>query len=121
LFSLVQFISASRPITEYFIRNTGTGSDGRSCHLRHCPNNFTQNNKIQMKHHSKKNKKNIHSKDSHSAGDNCPRLLPCLRAWAEPSPGSLPLGAFMFVQGARHYENLYWIHNRNSICRLCKL
>jgi len=22
---------------EYFIRNTGTGSDGRSCHLSHCP------------------------------------------------------------------------------------
>jgi len=29
----VQFISASRPSTEYFIRNTGTGSDDRSCHL----------------------------------------------------------------------------------------
>jgi len=29
-------------------------------------------------------------------GDNCP---PCLRAWAEPSPESLPLGTFMFVQG----------------------
>jgi len=33
----VQFIYASRPSTKYFIRNTGTGSDGRSCHLRHCP------------------------------------------------------------------------------------
>jgi len=32
----VQFIYASRPSTEYFIRNTGTGSDGRSRHLRHC-------------------------------------------------------------------------------------
>jgi len=31
----VQFISASRPSTEYFIKNTGTGSDGRSCHLSH--------------------------------------------------------------------------------------
>ena len=38
-FSSVQFIYASRPSTEYFIRNTGTGSDGRSCHLRHCPHN----------------------------------------------------------------------------------
>jgi len=28
---------------------------------------------------------------------------------------------FMFVQGARHSENLYSIHNMNSICRLCKL
>ena len=35
--SSVQFIYASRPSTKYFIRNTGTGSDGRSCHLRHCP------------------------------------------------------------------------------------
>jgi len=32
---------------------------------------------------------------------------PCLRAWAEPSPESLPLGGFMFMQGARHSENLY--------------
>jgi len=32
-FSSVQFISASRPSTKYFIRNTGTGKDGRSCHL----------------------------------------------------------------------------------------
>jgi len=29
----VQVIYASRPSTEYFIRNTGTGSDGRSCHF----------------------------------------------------------------------------------------
>jgi len=35
LVSSVQFIYASRPSAEYFIRNTGTGSDGRSCHLRH--------------------------------------------------------------------------------------
>jgi len=27
-----QFIYASRPSTEYSIRNTGTGCDGRSCH-----------------------------------------------------------------------------------------
>ena len=67
-FSSVQFISASQPSTKYFIRNTGTGSDGHSCHLRHCPHKFTQNNKIQMKHHSKKTTKNIHSKDSYSAG-----------------------------------------------------
>jgi len=26
VFSSVQFVSASRPSTEYFIRNTGTGS-----------------------------------------------------------------------------------------------
>jgi len=25
------------PSKEYFIRNTGTGNDGRSCHLSHCP------------------------------------------------------------------------------------
>jgi len=30
------------------------------------------------------------------ASPECP---PCLRAWAEPSAESLPLGAFMFVQG----------------------
>ena len=65
--SSVQFIYASRPSTEYFIRNTGTGSDGRSCHLRHCPHKFTQDNKIQMKHHSKNATKNMHSKDSYSA------------------------------------------------------
>jgi len=35
--SSVQFIFASRPNTEYFIRSTGAGSDGRSCHLSHCP------------------------------------------------------------------------------------
>jgi len=64
-FSSFQFISASWPSTKYFIRTTGTESDGRSCHLSHCPHKFTQNNKIQMKHHS--NKKNIHSKDSYSA------------------------------------------------------
>jgi len=34
---------------------------------------------------------------------------------------SLPLGAFMFVQGARDSENIFLIHNMNSICRLCKL
>jgi len=66
-FSSVQFIYASRPSTKYFIRNTGTGSDCRSCHLRHCPHKFTQNNKMQMKHHSKNTTKNIHSKDSYSA------------------------------------------------------
>jgi len=27
----IQFISAFRPSTEYFIRNAGTGRDGRSC------------------------------------------------------------------------------------------
>ena len=63
----VQFIYASRPSTKYFIRNTGTGSDGRSCHLRHCPHKFTQKNKIQMKHHSENTTKNMHSKDSYSA------------------------------------------------------
>jgi len=31
LISSVQFIYAFRPSTEYLIRNTGTGSDGRSC------------------------------------------------------------------------------------------
>jgi len=32
-------------------------------------------------------------------GVNCPGMPPYLRAWAEPSPKSLPLGTFMFVQG----------------------
>jgi len=50
-----------------------------------------------------------------------PNAPPCLRARAEPSPESLPLGAFMFVEGARHSENLFLIHNMNSICILCKL
>jgi len=50
----VQLISASRPSTEHFIRNTGTGSDGRSCHLSHCPHKFMQNNKIQMTDHGEK-------------------------------------------------------------------
>ena len=71
--SSVQFMYTSRPSTKYFIRNTGTGSDGRSCHLRHCPHKFTQNNKIQMKHHSKNTTKNIYSKDSYSAV-NSPQL-----------------------------------------------
>jgi len=43
----VQFVSASRPSTEYLIRNAGTGSEGRSCQ-------FMQNNKIEMKHYSDK-------------------------------------------------------------------
>jgi len=59
----VQFISPSRPSTEYLIRNTGTGSDGRCCHLSHCPHKFMQNNKIQMKYHSeKKNKCKYHQR-----------------------------------------------------------
>jgi len=58
-FSSVQFISESRQSTEYFIKNTGTGSDGRSCHLVHCPHKFMQNNKIQMKSHSEKINANI--------------------------------------------------------------
>jgi len=33
-------------------------------------------------------------------GGNCPpNSTPCLRAWAEPSSKSLPLGTFIFVQG----------------------
>jgi len=32
-------------------------------------------------------------------GGNCPEYPLCLRSWEEPSPESLPLGAFMFVQG----------------------
>jgi len=32
-------------------------------------------------------------------GATAPNAPPCLRAWAEPSPESLPLGAFRFVQG----------------------
>jgi len=55
-------------------------------------------------------------------GENCPpNVPPCLRVWAEPSPDSLPLGGFMFVEGARHSENIYLINNMNSACRLCKL
>jgi len=37
-------------------------------------------------------------------------LITCLRTWAEPSPESLPLGAFVFVQGDRGSENLFLIH-----------
>jgi len=37
-----------------------------------------------------------HKKDFGVTAPECP---PCLRAWAEPSPESLPLGTFMFVQG----------------------
>ena len=59
-----------------------------------------------------------HKKDF---GITAPECSPCLRAWAAPSPESLPLRTFMFVQGARHSENLILIHNMNSICRLCKL
>jgi len=35
-------------------------------------------------------------KDLGLTATECP---PCLRAWAELSPESLPFGAFMFVQG----------------------
>jgi len=31
-FSSVQIVSASRPTTEYVVRNAGAGSDGRSSH-----------------------------------------------------------------------------------------
>ena len=48
-------------------QNTLSASDSHSCHLRHCPHKFMQNNKIQMKHHSKNTTKSIHSKDSCSA------------------------------------------------------
>jgi len=39
------------------------------------------------------------------SGITVPECPPCLRAWAEPLPESLPLWAFIFVQGARHSEN----------------
>jgi len=48
----------------------------------------------------------------------CPRMPPMsaglCRTFARSS-------SFMFVQGARHTENLYLFHNMNSVCRLCKL
>jgi len=50
-----------------------------------------------------------------------PNASPCLLTWAEPSPESLPLGAFTFVQGARQSEDLFLIQSMNSLCRLCKL
>jgi len=37
-----------------------------------------------------------HKKDLGVSASECP---PCLRAWAEPSPESLPMGTFTFVQG----------------------
>jgi len=43
------------------------------------------------------------------------KTLIARQTWAEPSPESLPLGAFMFGQGARHSENLYLIYNMNNI------
>jgi len=54
-------------------------------------------------------------------GVTAPECPPCLRYWAEPSPESFPLEAFMFVQGDRHSENVFLIHNTNNICQLCKL
>jgi len=47
--------------------------------------NFSEHNKIWG-----------HKKD---LGETAPECPPYLRAWAEPSPESLPLGTFMFVQG----------------------
>jgi len=47
-------------------------------------------------------------------GVTAPYAAPCLRAWVEPSPESLPLGP-------RYSENWFLSHNMNSICRLCKL
>jgi len=38
---------------------------------------------------------------------NASKYCPYLRVWAEPSPESLPLGTFMFVQRGRHSETLY--------------
>jgi len=53
-------------------------------------------------------------------GGTAPEYLPCLRAWQNRREKVFHWG-LMFVQGARHSENLYLIHNMNSICRLCKL
>jgi len=44
---------------------------------------------------SENNKSWGHKKD---LGVTAPKYPPCLRAWAKPSPESLPFGAFMFVQ-----------------------
>jgi len=59
-----------------------------------------------------------HKKDLGVTPHECP---PCLRAWAELSSESLPLGTFMFVQGDGDSEHLFLIHKMNSICSLCKL
>ena len=46
---------------------------------------------------------------------------PCPSAWAEPTPENPPFGGFLCVQGARHSEYLFLIHDMNNICRFCKL
>jgi len=51
--SSVQFITASRPSTECFIRTTGTGSDGRSCHFSHCPHKLLDFSCHKISLHSK--------------------------------------------------------------------
>ena len=42
---------------KYFIRNTGTGSDGRSCHLSHCPTSSWKTTKYKWNIIAKNNKK----------------------------------------------------------------
>ena len=54
--SSVQFIYASRPSTKYFIRNTETGSDGRSCYFSHTPKNSCKTTKYKWNIIAKKNK-----------------------------------------------------------------
>jgi len=67
------------------------GKDYNFCHM--FETNFSEHKKI--------------SGAQKRFGVTAPNAPPCLRAWAEPSPESLPLGAIMFVQGARHSENLF--------------
>jgi len=55
--------------------------------------------------------KTIFSEHNKIWGQLPPNAPPCLRTWADPSRESLPLGAFIFVQGARHSEILFLIHN----------
>jgi len=48
-------------------------------------------------------------------------MLPVSEGQVRTIARKFSIGGFMFVQGAKHSENLCLIHNMYSNCRLCKL
>ena len=54
-------------------------------------------------------------------GGHYPRMPPVSAGQGRTIARMSSVGGFMFVQGARHSENVCLIHNMHSNCRLCKL
>jgi len=52
---------------------------------------------------------------------NCPRMSPHVCGlWQNRRQKVFHWGPSCLCRGGRHSENIFLIHNMNSICRLCK-